>query len=33
MITFIMFCLLVYAAPYIVLLVFIIGIICGLLDK
>ena len=33
MITFVLFCLLVYAAPYIALLVFIIGIICGLLDN
>lgn len=33
MITFIIFALLVYAAPHIALLVFIIGIICGLLDN
>lgn len=33
MITFIILCLLVYAAPYIALLVLIIGFICGLLDN
>lgn len=33
MITFIIFCLLVYAAPYIAIIVFIIGFIYGLLNK
>lgn len=33
MITFMVFCLLVYAVPYIAIIVFIIGFIYGLLDK
>lgn len=33
MITFVLFCLLVYAVPYIAIIVFVIGFIYGLLDK